>query len=43
MYLQNLQVQVTSILQKFNNKEKKEERKESQQERVKATKKEKWI
>ena len=43
MYLQNLQVQVASILQKFNNKEKKEERKESQQERVKATKKEKWI
>ena len=43
IHLQNLQVQVINILQKFNNKEKKEERKESQQERVKAKEKEKRI
>ena len=41
IHLQSLQVQAINILQKFNNKEKKEERKESQQERVKAKEKEK--
>ena len=41
IHLQSLQVQAINILQKFSNKEKKEERKESHQERVKAKEKEK--